>query len=156
MKNVLRGVLAGAAGTTALNTATFLDMTLRARPGSTSPEQVVERTEELSGQSLGADEDTESNRRSGVGALMGVATGLATGVAYGLARSRWPRAPRTLLALGAGAAANVGSTAPMTLLGVTDPRSWSGSSWFSDIVPHLAYGFTTAMAYDLSDPATRT
>lgn len=156
MRHVMRGVLAGAAGTTALNTATFLDMSLRGRPASTTPQQMVEQAEQLSGQSLGADENTASNRRSGVGSLLGVATGVAAGVVYGLARARWPRAPRTVLALGAGAAANLGSVAPMTLLGVSDPRSWSATSWVSDVVPHLAYGFTTALAYDLSDPATRT
>lgn len=155
MQHMMRGALAGAAGTTALNTATFLDMTVRARPGSTTPQQMVQRAENISGQSLGGDEDTASNRRSGVGSLLGVATGVMTGVAYGLARSRWPRAPRTTLALGAGALANAGSVIPMTLLGVTDPRTWSGTSWLSDILPHLAYGVATATAYDLADPAAR-
>jgi hypothetical protein len=28
----------------------------------------------------------------------------------------------------------------MTVLGVTDPRSWSVTDWVSDLVPHLAYG----------------
>jgi hypothetical protein len=33
------------------------------------------------------------------------------------------------------------------VLGVTDPTSWDRTSWVSDIVPHLVYGFTTASVY---------
>jgi hypothetical protein len=33
---------------------------------------------------------------------------------------------------------------PMTILGITDPRSWSTTDWASDVVPHLAYGTVTA------------
>jgi hypothetical protein len=36
----------------------------------------------------------------------------------------------------------------MSLLGVTDPRSWSTTDWASDVVPHLAYGFVTALALE--------
>lgn len=32
----------------------------------------------------------------------------------------------------------------MTLLGVTDPRTWSVIDWVSDLVPHAAYGAVTA------------
>jgi hypothetical protein len=31
----------------------------------------------------------------------------------------------------------------MTVLGVTDPRTWSASDWMSDVVPHVAYGAVT-------------
>ncbi len=47
----------------------------------------------------------------------------------------------------ASAAALVGSNGPMTALGVTDPRTWSGSDWISDVVPHVAYGVVTAFAF---------
>ena len=40
----------------------------------------------------------------------------------------------------AGAGALLDGNGPMTLLGVTDPRSWSASDWASDLAPHLAYG----------------
>ena len=43
---IARGALAGAAGTTALNAATYLDMALRGRPASDSTEQLVEKTSE--------------------------------------------------------------------------------------------------------------
>ncbi|NYH54463.1 MULTISPECIES: hypothetical protein [Nocardiopsis] len=154
MTHLLRGAVAGAAGTTALNTVTYLDMALRARPASTTPEETVKRMEEVAGARLsraGRDSGEEANRRSGLGPLLGIATGVAAGTLYGAVRSRWPRLPVALLAVGAGAAANLGSTAPMTALGVTDPREWSATSWISDLVPHLAFGVVTALAYELSE-----
>ena len=36
----------------------------------------------------------------------------------------------------------------MTALGVDDPRSWSASSWLSDLVPHLAYGAVAAAIFE--------
>jgi hypothetical protein len=80
-----------------------------------------------------------------------VVTGVTSGMLYGAARSRWPRLPIALLALGAGVAANLGSTVPMAVLRVTDPREWSAESWISDIVPHLSFGLATALAYELPD-----
>jgi hypothetical protein len=152
IKRLLWGAAAGAAGTTALNAVTYLDMALRARPASSTPEQTVERTEDLAGFSLssnGRDSDEEQNRRSGLGALLGIATGLGTGAVYALVRPRLGvAAPFALRALVAGVGANVGSVAPMTALGVDDPRQWPASSWVSDVVPHLAYGAVTAAVYE--------
>ena len=36
--------------------------------------------------------------------------------------------------------AMISGNGPMTVLGITDPRSWSASGWLSDVIPHLAYG----------------
>lgn len=149
---VWKGVAAGAAGTTALNAVTYLDMVLRARPSSTTPEDTVRRAEDMTGVSLshdGADSESAGNRRSGLGALLGVAAGLGTGALYGWLRPRLGSAPPVLLGIGAGLAANAGSTGPMAALGVTDPRSWPASSWISDLVPHLAYGVVTAATFHL-------
>jgi hypothetical protein len=151
IRRLLWGAAAGAAGTTALNAVTYLDMLVRARPASSTPEQTVERTEELTPLTLspdGPDSETAQNRRTGLGALLGIATGLGTGAVYGLARPTLGRAPFAVLALVAGLGANVGSVAPMTALGVDDPRSWSASSWLSDLVPHLAYGAVTAAVFE--------
>lgn len=151
---VLTGLAAGAAGTTALNVATYLDMVVRARPASSTPEDTVRKAEELTRLSLsgdGPDSDDANARRSGIGGLLGIAAGLGTGVLYGMVRPRLGRAPLALLGIGAGLAANVGTTGPMAALGITDPRDWPASSWVSDLVPHLAYyGFATAAAWELA------
>lgn len=148
MRNLLAGVAAGAAGTTALNAATYLDMATRARPASTTPDDTVRKAQELTGVSLGESDADADNRRSALGALLGIASGLATGAVYGLLRPHLRRVPLTLLGVGAGLAANVGTTGPMAALGVTDPRTWPADSWVSDLVPHLAYGLATVAAYE--------
>lgn len=157
-RELLTGLAAGAAGTTALNAVTYLDMVTRARPTSTTPEDTVRRTEELANLSLsqdGPDSEAAQNRRSGLGALLGIAAGLGTGALYGLLRPRLGSAPLAVLGTVAGLAANVGTTAPMAVLGITDPRTWPASSWVTDLVPHLAYGFATAAAFDAMQPRRR-
>jgi hypothetical protein len=148
---VLTGLAAGAAGTTALNTTTYLDMLLRARPPSSTPEETVRTFEKLTGYTLsaeGPDSDRAGNRRSGLGALLGIAAGLGTGALYGLLRPRLRRVPVPLLALGVGLVANAGTTGPMAVLGVTDPRGWSKDSWLADLTPHLVYGLATALVFE--------
>jgi hypothetical protein len=46
---LVRGAAAGAVGTTALNTATYLDMVLRARPASSTPQDTVEKLSDKAG-----------------------------------------------------------------------------------------------------------
>ncbi|GEC19548.1 hypothetical protein [Pseudonocardia hydrocarbonoxydans] len=155
MRNLLTGVAAGAAGTTALNLVTYLDMVARARPASTTPEDTVRGAEKLTGATLstdGPDSDEAANRRSGVGALLGIAAGLGTGAIYGAVRPRLGRVPLAVLGVGAGVVANVGTTGPMAAFGITDPREWPAGSWVSDLVPHLAYGLATAAVWDLMQP----
>jgi len=155
---VLSGLAAGAAGTTALNAVTYLDMVVRARPASTTPDDTVGKAEELTGLSLsekGPDSEEAGNRRTALGALLGIAAGLGTGALYGLVRPKLGRLPLALLGTGAGLAANVGTTGPMAALGVTDVRAWPAESWVSDLVPHLAYGFVTAAVWELAQPGRR-
>jgi len=150
-RELLTGIAAGAAGTTALNAVTYLDMVTRARPASSTPEETVRKTEELANLSLsaeGPDSETAQNRRSGLGALLGIMAGLGTGALYGVLRPKLNGVPLAVLGTAAGLAANVGTTGPMAVLGITDPREWPASSWLSDLVPHLAYGFATALVFD--------
>ena len=150
-RNVFAGLAAGAAGTTALNTVTYLDMVVRARPASSTPEETVQRVEEQTGMSLSSlDSSAEAaaNRRSGLGALLGIAAGLGVGALYGVLRPRLRGMPLAVLGADVGLAANVGTTAPMSLLGVTNPARWSAGSWISDLVPHLAHGITTAAVWE--------
>jgi hypothetical protein len=78
---MLRGAAAGAAGTSALNAVTYLDMALRARPASSTPQDTVEAaTRKASVHVPGVGEDRD-NRVSALGSLMGLATGVAVGAA---------------------------------------------------------------------------
>ena len=90
------------------------------------------------------DGETRDNRRSALGALSGLVTGVAVGAAYGLARGLGVRPSVPVGALLAASAALLGSNGPMTVLGITDPRTWGAADWVSDIVPHVAYGAVTA------------
>jgi hypothetical protein len=45
----------------------------------------------------------------------------------------------------------IGSNGPMTVLGITDPRTWSTTDWISDVVPHLAYGVVVKTTMDAFD-----
>jgi len=147
MRSLLRGMAAGAAGTTALNAATYLDMAVRGRPTSETPQQTVEAIEDRLPVSIPGEGEERDNRVSGLGSLSGLATGVGIGAATGLLRRAGLRVPfpfgPVLIGLGAMAATD-GSMASM---GVTDPRSWSRADWLSDLIPHLAYGLTTATTY---------
>ena len=91
--------------------------------------------------------EDRSNRVSALGALSGILTGVGVGAAYGGARALGLRPPVWLGAVLATAGALSGSNGPMTVLGVSDPRTWSTTDWVSDVVPHLAYGAVTAATY---------
>ena len=148
---MLRGAAAGAAGSTALNAVTYLDMAVRGRGTSSTPEDTVEKLAETAHLSIPGDGDTRRNRLQGLGPLMGLVAGIGVGVLGGLARASGHRSSTpvgaTLTTLGVLVAAN----GPMTVLGVTDPRTWSASDWVSDLVPHLAYGVVVATTMDAFD-----
>lgn len=137
---LLAGAAAGAAGTTALNTVTYLDMALRGRPASSTPEQTVDTLAARTGLSIPGDEDTRGNRLSALGALTGILAGVGAGAVLGAVRAAGWRPGFLGTSIAAGTGALLVGNGPMTVLGVTDPRSWSGSDWVSDVVPHLAYG----------------
>ena len=143
----LRGSAAGAAGTTALNAVTYLDMLLRARPASTTPQDTVEKLADKAALDIPGEGKTRDNRVSALGSLTGLATGVAVGASYGLARALGIRPPILVGAALAATAAMIGSNGPMTVLGISDPRSWAATEWVVDVVPHLAYGLVTAWTY---------
>lgn len=156
MKNLTRcallGAAAGAAGTTALNATTYLDMAVRGRPASSTPEQTVEALSERVHVPVPGEGETRQNRLQGLGPLTGLVAGIGTGAAVGAVRGAGWR-PRTGVgALAATLGALVGSNGPMTVLGVTDPRTWPTSSWIADVVPHLVYGLVTAALLEQLDP----
>ncbi|MFL6164322.1 MAG: hypothetical protein ACJ74U_19145 [Jatrophihabitantaceae bacterium] len=154
-KGVLRGAAAGAAGTTALNAVTYLDMAIRGRPASSTPEHAVETITGKLGIEVPGDPDTRPHRTSGLGALLGIATGVGVGTALGVARAAGWRPPLSRSAAIVGLAAMLGSDTPMVLLGISDARRWSLADWLSDLVPHLAYGLVTAATAQALDPPSR-
>lgn len=141
---VFRGLVAGAAGTTVLNVVTWLDMAWRARPPSEVPAQVVERAAAAAGIRVSGHGAERRHRLSGLGELSGIATGLAGGVLTSIGRTAGLRPPMLVAGAVTGAAAMAATDLPARALGVTDPAAWSDADWLSDVVPHLAYGITTA------------
>lgn len=143
------GAAAGAVGTIALNTATYTDMALRARSGSSVPDEVAGRIAERAGLDLG-DEQTAANRKTGLGALMGYVNGVGVGAAYGVLRPAFGRDVSVFKAgVGLTLASTAGTDAPIAATGVSDPTTWPLSSWAMDLGFHLAYGLATAASYEL-------
>ncbi|WP_285247696.1 MULTISPECIES: hypothetical protein [unclassified Pseudarthrobacter] len=119
---------------------TYLDMVLRGRPGSSTPEKSVRKVAEVFGIRLQGSEKEQENRVAGLGPLVGVGAGLAAGIAAaGLRTAGW-RPGRTAGTVAASAMALLAGNAPMIVLRVTDPRQWSVADWAADIIPHLAFG----------------
>lgn len=152
-RHLAHGALAGAAGTTALNAVTHLDMALRGRPASSTPEQTVERGAALVGLAVPGDQEQKQARESGLGSLLGALAGVGAGVSLAALRAATGR-PR-------GVPATLGTTwvlvmvvgnGPMTVLGVTDPRTWRAVDWVADVVPHLGYALVATAALEALEP----
>ena len=150
LKGLAIGAAAGAAGTTALNTVTYLDMVLRGRPASSTPEASVEALAKRTGVTIPGDGEKRQNRVSGLGPLLGIASGIGVGVLLGAARGFGVRPGLVVGSALAGTAALLAGNGPMTVLGVTDPRTWSPTDWVSDIVPHAVYGVVAAAVLRLA------
>ena len=141
---VLIGAAAGAAGTTTLNVITYLDMAIRGRPASSTPERTIAAMAKLVHLTVPGSGDVLAARLSGLGALTGYTAGIGIGVILGLAYGLgWP--PGLTVGILAAVFALIGTNGPMTVLGVTDPRTWGLVGWVSDLVPHLGYGVVTAL-----------
>lgn len=156
-RHMLIGMTAGAAGTVALNVATYLDMAIRGRPSSDVPAQTAEKIAAgagvpLEGGTPPADpkerEQREESRKQGLGALMGYVAGIGVGTLYGLIRPFFGEVPLPISTLVLGVAAMAAGDLPPVMLGVTDPRTWGRSGWVADVVPHLACGLVATATYD--------
>lgn len=150
-KGLLVGAAAGAAGTTALNAVTYLDMVLRGRGSSSTPQDTVEKLSDRTRIPVPGEGETRDNRVTGLGSLMGIAAGCGVGAAIGGLRSTGMLRTPVATGLAAGIGAMVAGNAPMTLLKVTDPRTWSASDWLSDVIPHVAYATVAAAVLGLND-----
>lgn len=142
---IAKGAIAGAAGTTALNAATYLDMAARGRPTSSLPEAAIEKLAETASLQIPGDADSRPNRISGLAALNGLVTGVMVGAAAGLVHPRRRLTTGALVMVAAMGSAN----GAMAKLGLTDPRQWSATDWASDVIPHLAYAYVTTAALEM-------
>jgi hypothetical protein len=143
----LRGAAAGAAGTTALNVVAYLDMAVRGRPASSTPGTTVEKLAAAAHVPVPGEGVQRASRVEGLGALTGLVAGVGVGGLLGLARASGFRAGTLLTTL----TVLVSTNGPMTVLGVTDPRTWSAVDWISDLVPHLAYAAVVTTTMDALD-----
>ncbi|HKE36255.1 MAG TPA: hypothetical protein VKB39_02425 [Candidatus Baltobacteraceae bacterium] len=145
---VRRGLIAGAAGVTALDAVTYLDMLVRGRPASEVPGRTVNALAKKIGiDRLDADDAKTTHRRSATGALVGYADGVLSGVAYGALRSALPIPWPVGAALLAGLTLLVGEGSAVRA-GVVDWSKWGAQEWIADLVPRLAYGGVTAIALE--------
>jgi len=145
VRGVLIGAAAGAAGTTALNAVTYLDMVARGRPTSSTPEATVEKLADKAHVPVPGEGDARQNRVAGLGPLTGLVAGVGVGAGLGVGRA-------------AGWASRPGGQRPARHRGrldrqqraddgagrVTDPRTWAATDWVADVVPHVVYGAVTA------------
>lgn len=152
---LLIGAAAGAAGTTTLNVITYLDMALRGRPTSTTPERTVQAMAKLVHLTVPGTGDVLANRLSGLGALTGYTAGIGIGLILGLAYALGWRPGLLVAMLAATLFALIGTNGPMTVLGVTDPRTWGMVGWISDLIPHFGYGVVTALVLHYLYPPFR-
>ncbi|MEM6106697.1 hypothetical protein AAHS21_10595 [Mycobacterium sp. 050272] len=152
---LLCGAAAGAAGTTTLNVITYLDIAVRGRPTSSTPERTVEAMARLVGLTVPGSGDVLANRISGLAALTGYAAGIGMGIVLGLAYALGWRPGLVVATLVASVIALVGTNGPMTVLGVTNPLTWSAVDWISDLIPHLGYGVVTALVLHYLAPLCR-
>jgi len=143
----LLGAIAGAAGTTALNATTYLDMAVRGRGTSSAPEDLVEVTAGHAGVAIPGTGDRRANRIAGLGPLSGIGVGVVVGAVAGSVhralRKRGLSCPAPAAIMLISAMAMAMSDVPLKLFGISDPAEWKGADWAADAVPHLVFGAVT-------------
>jgi hypothetical protein len=149
---ILAGAAAGAAGTAALDAVTYLDMTVRGRAASDTPERTVEKLADSAGVAVPGEGETRDNRVTGLGALSGIATGVGVGAAFGVLRRLGLRPPTLIGGTLVGLSAMAATASSMASMGISDPRTWSAADWLSDLLPHLAYGLVTYATLQALEP----
>jgi hypothetical protein len=144
--DITTGVIAGAAGATALNAFTYAQQAVSGAPSSATPDQTAHAAIEAVGAHVPGSPDKRQNRLEGLGPLSGYGVGLGVGAVAGAVRASLVRIPVVLSPVVVGLAAMAVSNGAMIALGITDPRTWSPKSVANDAVPHLVYGAVTVLA----------
>lgn len=153
LSSTLRGIIAGATGTVALDISTYMDMAIRGRSSSNAPSKMIDAVAQkihppLSTQSSSSNNQSAQNRESGLGCLLGYGNGLGTRVIYGILRSQFEEVPAQLAAPLVGLTAMAASDVPLVALRVSNPKTWGISGWLTDTIPHLIYGIVTVATYE--------
>jgi hypothetical protein len=74
--------------------------------------------------------------------------GFGTGVVSSLLWSQRDEGSLALAGTLVDLAAMAESDVPLVLLKASDPKTWGVSGWFSDLLPHLIYGFVMVATYE--------
>lgn len=162
---IVAGLVAGAAGTLAMQLAGHLDALIRGEAPSRSAAEIGGRLADEIGLPLDYDvdaDDTSSDggsetldkriqrRQEALGTLVEIGNGLTIGLLYGVARVVLPKAPSWLAGGALGALSMAAADYPAARLGVTDPERWRGTDWLADVVPHMVYGVVTAATFEIA------
>ncbi len=147
-----RGLAAGAAGVTALNAASFVDMLIRGRPGSEAPGRLVEELLRWADIDIPGRGQEKANRRTALGAIAGIKAGLGVGMLAAAARSAGLRVPAPIGVALTGAAAMAAADVPLAKLNITDPSTWSSRDWTVDVAGHFAYGMSVHAVLNATEP----
>jgi hypothetical protein len=153
MQGVWAGMVAGAAGTAALNVTTYGEMLARGRAASEVPAQTAEALAGKAGVHFGTGSRSDA-RREAAGTLLGYVAGIGVGAIYGLVLPPW-RSSLALAGLALGGAAMLAGDVPAIASRVTDPRDWGVAGWIQDVVPHLVYGLVAAAVFEAIAPRRR-
>jgi hypothetical protein len=152
---ITSGLLASAAGATALNAFTYAQQALKGTPSGATPDQAAQATIETVGGHVRGTPDQRQNRLEGLGPLSGYGVGLGVGALAGALRAYGVKVPIGLAPVIVGLGAMAISDGVMSALGIADPRTWTASSVVNDALPHLAYGGVTVLAlHRMIDPHT--
>lgn len=138
------GLIAGAAGTAALNIVTYADMAFRGRPASRLPSEVAQRLLAKVGATSAA---TSDERADGAGALLGYASGLTYGLVYASFRRARPEWRPGAADVGVLAGISATGETVATILGLTNPRRWGLEGWMMTAVPRLTYALTAITVF---------
>lgn len=150
------GMLAGAAGATALNLFTYTQQAVAGTPSGATPDQAAQAVVQAVGAEVPGTPDQVQNRLEGLGPVSGLGVGLGIGALAGLLRAFGVKIPIAAAPVILGLGAMAVSDGVMTAVGVTDPRTWTPASVVQDAVPHLVYGAVTVLAlHRMIDPSTQ-
>jgi len=156
LTGITSGMLAGAAGATALNAFSYAQQAIRGTPSSATPDQAAQAVVQAVGADIPGSPDVKENRLEGLGPLSGLAVGLGVGALGGALRALGVKIPIGVAPVALGLGAMALSDGVMSALKITDPRSWTPASVAQDALPHLVYGATTVLAlHRMIDPRTQ-